>query len=145
MTSFLRLIALAMFSIFGLFACTTKAVQPTNYIIEQQENLKTEKNQARFVEPATKVVGQANNVIVREIRVQTIAGKMIVDYVFLNDRGRRDVINYRMRWLDPNGMVVSQYDPWETMALEGHEQSVLSVTAPTPVATDFRIEIKPNQ
>jgi uncharacterized protein YcfL len=70
---------------------------------------------------------------------------MLVDYVLFNDRGRRDVVNYRVRWLDPNGMTVSQYDPWEALALEGHEQSVLSVTAPTPAATDFRIELKTNQ
>jgi len=70
---------------------------------------------------------------------------MMVDYVLFNDRGRRDVVNYRVRWLDPNGMTISQYDPWETVALEGHDQSVLSVTAPTISATDFRIELKPNQ
>ena len=97
------------------------------------------------MEPTTKVVGKANDVTVREIRTQTVNGRMMVDYVLFNDRGRRDVVNYRVRWLDPNGMTISQYDPWETVSLEGHDQSVLSVTAPTIAATDFRIELKPNQ
>ena len=125
-------------------ACTTVEPPPTNSIIDKQENLKTEKNEARLVVPATKVTGTANNVIVKEIRTTTVNGKMIVDFTLLNDRGRRDVVNYRLRWLDPNGITVTQYDPWETIALEGHEQSVLSVTAPIPEATDFKLELKPN-
>lgn len=128
----------------SLAACASSGPPPTSQIIQHQENLKTEPSQARLVDPATKVVGKANSVVVREIRTQTVGDKMIVDFVLFNDRGRRDVFNYRLRWLDPNGMAVSQYDPWETAALEGHEQSVLSVTAPVPSAADFRIELKPN-
>jgi len=139
----LRLI-LAPLAFLVLAACAAKEPMPTSRIIEHQENLKTEPSQARLVEPASKVVGKANEVTVREIRTQTVNGRLIVDYALFNDRGRRDVINYRVRWLDPNGMTISQYDPWETVALEGHEQSVLSVTAPTAAATDFRIELKPN-
>lgn len=128
-----------------LAACASNPLPPTSQIIKHKENLKTEPNQARLVDPTTKVVGQANNVTAREIRTQTANGRMIVDFVLFNDRGRRDVVNFRLRWLDPNGITVSQYDPWETVALEGHEQSVLSVTAPTDAATDFRIELKTNQ
>jgi uncharacterized protein YcfL len=128
-----------------LAACAGKEPPPTSHLIEHQENLKTEANQARLVQPATKVVGKANEVAVREIRTQTVNGRLLVDYVLFNDRGRRDVVNYRVRWLDPNGMTISQYDPWESVALEGHEQAVLSVSAPTVAATDFRIELKTNQ
>lgn len=128
-----------------LSGCAGKEPPPTNYIVEHQENLKTEPNKARIVVPDTKVLGIANNVLVKEIRTQTINGRIIVDFTLKNDRGRRDVINYRVRWLDPNGMATGQYDPWETIALEGHEQSVLTVTSPSILATDFRIEIKPNQ
>ncbi|HJV64847.1 MAG TPA: YcfL family protein, partial [Geomonas sp.] len=126
-------------------ACATQAPLPTNRIIEQQVDLKTDPKKARLIDAATKVVGKANDVGVREIRTQTVNGRLVVDFILMNERGRRDVINYRLRWLDPNGMATGQYDPWETIALEGHEQSVLSVTAPTVAATDFRLELKPNQ
>jgi len=126
-----------------LSACSTPA-PPTNRIIEHQENLKTEPNRARLVDPSSKVVGKANAVVVQEIRTQTLNGRLAVDCTLSNERGRRDVVNYRMRWLDPNGLATGQYDPWETVSLEGHEQSVLSLTAPNPLATDFRFEIKPN-
>jgi uncharacterized protein YcfL len=128
-----------------LAACAGKEPLPTSQIITHQENLRTEANQARLVEPSAKVVGQANSIVIKEIRTRTLNNRMIVDYTIINDRGLRDVINYRVRWLDANGMMVSQYDPWETVALEGHEQSVLSVTAPTITSTDFRLELKPNQ
>ena len=61
---------------------------------------------------------------------------------FLNDRGRRDVVDYRVRWMDANGVQVAQYDPWVAASLEGKESSLLNFTAPRPEATDFRIEIK---
>lgn len=129
----------------GLAACAGKEPPPTSKIIDHQENLRTELNQARLVDPSMKVFGTVNKITVKEIRTRTLNNRMIIDFSLLNDRGLRDVINYRVRWLDPNGMMVTQYDPWETIALEGHEQSVLSVTAPTPTSSDFRIEIKPNQ
>lgn len=129
----------------ALTACAGKEPPPTSQIINHQENLRTEPNQARLVEPSVKVVGKVNSIVVKEIRTRTLNNRMIVDYILYNDRGLRDVINYRVRWLDSNGMMVSQYDPWETVALEGHEQSVLSVTAPTTTSNDFRIELKSNQ
>ena len=144
MLSHLRCLFLT--SVLVLAACAAQTPQPqTIRIIDHQENLKTEPMKALLVDVAPKVVGKANDVGVREIRTQTINGRLIVDFVLVNDRGRRDVVNYRLRWLDPNGMAVGQYDPWETVALEGHEQSVLTVTAPTQAATDFRLELKPNQ
>ena len=128
-----------------LAACAGKEPPPTSQLITHQENLKTEPTRARLVVPATKVVGKANDIRVREIRTQTVGSRLLVDFTLLNDRGRRDVINYRLRWLDANGMTIGQYDPWDTVAMEGHEQSVLSATAPSPAATDFRLEIRVNQ
>lgn len=137
-------LVLSVFSLSLIFGCASSP-PPTNKIIAKQENLKTEQSQARIVVPETKVVGKANNVIVKEIRTTTLGNRMLVDFVMKNDRGRRDVVNYRFRWLDANGIAVTQYDPWETIALEGQEESVLSVSSPVESAVDFRIELKSNQ
>lgn len=134
----------SIFSLSLIFGCVSSP-PPTNKIITKQENLKTEQSQARSVIPETKVVGKVNNVIVKEIRTTTLGNRMLVDFVMKNDRGRRDVVNYRFRWLDANGIAVTQYDPWETIALEGQEESVLSVSSPVESAVDFRIELKSNQ
>lgn len=135
---------LSIFFLSLIFGCVSSP-PPTNKIIAKQENLKTEQSQARSVIPETKVVGKVNNVIVKEIRTTTLGNRMLVDFVMKNDRGRRDVVNYRFRWLDANGIAVTQYDPWETIALEGQEESVLSVSSPVESAVDFRIELKSNQ
>lgn len=135
---------LSIFFLSLIFGCVPSP-PPTNKIIAKQENLKTEQSQARSVVPETKVVGKVNNVIVKEIRTTTLGNRMLVDFVMKNDRGRRDVVNYRFRWLDANGIAVTQYDPWETIALEGQEESVLSVSSPVESAVDFRIELKSNQ
>lgn len=135
---------LSIFFLSLIFGCVPSP-PPTNKIIAKQENLKTEQSQARIVIPETKVVGKVNNVIVKEIRTTTLGNRMLVDFVVKNDRGRRDVVNYRFRWLDANGVAVTQYDPWETIALEGQEESVLSVSSPVESAVDFRIELKSNQ
>lgn len=137
--------SLPVYLCLSLTACAGKGPPPTSTIIEHRENLRTEPDQARLVEPSAKTVGKVNKVVVKEIRTKTVNGRMIVDYVLYNDRGLREVINYRVRWLDATGITLSQYDPWETVALEGHEESVLSVTAPTTISTDFRIEFKSNQ
>jgi len=135
---------LSIFFLSLIFGCVPSP-PPTNKIIAKQENFKTEQSQARIVIPETKVVGKANNVIIKEIRTTTLGNRMLVDFVMKNDRGRRDVVNYRFRWLDANGIAVTQYDPWETIALEGQEESVLSVSSPVESAVDFRIELKSNQ
>lgn len=131
----------------SMYACClhSQGTPSASQVINEQENLKAVSDQAHIAEPFAKVVGKANDVIVQEIRVRTVNGRMSVDYVLYNNRGRRDVINYRVRWLNSNGMTVTQYDPWETVALEGHEQSVLTIVAPVESATDFRFEIRPNQ
>src|SRR5665647_1869009 len=100
---------LSIFFLSLIFGCVPSP-PPTNKIIAKQENFKTEQSQARIVIPETKVVGKANNVIIKEIRTTTLGNRMLVDFVMKNDRGRRDVVNYRFRWLDANGIAVTQYD-----------------------------------
>lgn len=136
---------LSFLTLILITACASKELPTTSQIIIHQENLKAGPTRARLVDPVAKVVGKANDILVREIRTRTIESRLLVDFTLFNDRGRRDVINYRLRWLAANGMTIGQYDPWETVAIEGHEQSVLSSTAPSPAATDFRLEIRIGQ
>lgn len=131
----------------GLVACSASAPKkeeppPTSQIIEHQENLKTEPEKARIVDVDSKVANTVNSIVVNEIRTKTINNRLVVNFELLNDRGRRDVIRYRMKWLDANGLMVAQYDPWETVALEGKQGLTVTLSSPTPLATDFRIEMQ---
>jgi len=67
-----------------------------------------------------------------------------VDALVLNDRGQRDIFKYRVRWIDKVGFVAGSYDTWQVMALEGHQQAVLTFRAPLNSIIDYRIEIMPN-
>ena len=81
------------------------------------------RNPGNLSETSAKIVGSANSVVVKGIRALTINGSLRVDALFLNDRGRRDIVHYRLRWLDKKGMMFGQYGPWEVIALEGQQQS----------------------
>lgn len=141
-----RLVFVPLCASFVLLAngCASNEAKPTNVILESRENLKTEKDQVRLVDPQAKVAGTVNQIQVKDIRTTTVNDKMQITAVLKNNRGRRDVINLRMRWLDSAGMLAAQYDPWETIAIEGMEEKMVTLNAPTPRVQDFRIEMQAN-
>lgn len=116
---------------------------PETRIIDEPVTLKTEPRQAREIDPVSRVLGNANAFEVKSIRTTTTVDALNVQVELLNNRGRRDVLYYRLRWLDETGMQVGQYDTWSTESFEGFQKSVLSFRAPDPRITDFRFEIKP--
>ena len=120
-------------------------VKPTNVIVDDRENLKTKPNQVRNVDPSAKVVSLVDQIQIQDIRTSTLNGRMQITIVLKNNRGRRDVINMRMRWLDSAGVLAAQYDPWQTIALEGFEEKAITLNSPTPRAEDFRIEMQTNE
>lgn len=116
---------------------------PETRVVDEVVSLKTEVRQAREIEPSSRVLGSANALEVKAIRTTTTADALNVQVEVLNNRGRRDILYYRLRWLDETGMQVGQYDTWLTESFEGFQKSVLSFRAPDPRVTDFRFEIKP--
>ncbi len=70
-------------------ACSSapKATQ----VVSPEQNLKTEPNKAlQIVNPATKVVGTANNIQVQDIRTSSVDNQLFVQVEVKNSRGRRD-------------------------------------------------------
>ena len=137
----------------GLMGCASvqKSVE-TPPVVEREEIVsemsleeyfRLEAEKGGGIDPATKIVGKVNRVTFKGIRSVKIKEYLRVDALVLNDRGRRDIFNYRVRWTDKDGFVVGGYDAWETLALEGHQQSVLTLRAPLKTVTDYRIEILP--
>lgn len=124
--------------------CASNEAKPSSQILETRENLKTEKDQVRVVDPQAKVASRVNKIEVVDIRTTTVDDRMRITVLLKNNRGRRDVINVRMRWLDSAGLVAAQYDAWETIALEGMEEKAVTLNAPTARAEDFRIEMQAN-
>ena len=111
--------------------------------ISLEEYFRVEAEKGGGIDPATKIVGKVNRITFKGIRSVMVKEYLRVDVLVLNDRGRRDIFNYRVRWLDKDGFVVGTYDKWETMALEGHQQAVITVRAPLKTINDYRLEILP--
>lgn len=112
-------------------------------VISEPVSIKTEVREAREIDPASRVIGQANAFEIKAMRSTTVQDALNVQIEVLNNRGRRDILYYRMRWLDETGMQVGQYDVWTTEGFEGFQRSVLTFRAPASRITDFRFEIKP--
>lgn len=124
--------------------CSQHRPEPPTIIVPANTTLKTQPTEVRIIKPSGYVLGQANAVEVRELRAITRGDRLEVQATLFNNRGRRDIVLYRMRWLDRAGVRVGQYSPWDSETLEGFQSSVLTFRAPSALMTDFRIEIRPH-
>ncbi len=118
-------------------------IEATTVVVPADASLKTEVDEVRIIQPESYVLGKANSVEVKEMRSITHVDQLEVQATLLNNRGRRDIVYYRMRWLDKAGVQIGQYAPWESVTLEGFQSSVLVLRAPSPLINDFRLEIRP--
>ena len=126
-----------------LLSACSQTPPADNNIVTEYVNLKTEPQQARDIDPTSRVIGESHAFHVTKMRSTTNNNVLKVQVDVLNDRGRGDILYYRMRWMDLTGMMQGQYAPWETERFEGGQSSVLSFQAPADQVTDFRLEFKP--
>lgn len=126
----------------ALAGCMAPPHSRTSVPITDREDLRSGADEARWVmEPADKVVGSVNRVRVTDLRTLTQDGRLRVMVTLRNERGRRDVIRLRGRWLDASGVLAAPLGEWHTLALEGGQEQVLMLPAPVGQAADFRIEL----
>ncbi len=97
-----------------------------------------------FAVPASKLSSTADSIVVRGARTALTKGVMRVDFKIFNERGRRNVINYRMRWLDKDGLMAAPYEAWSTIALEGQQETVITAVCPNNKAVDYILEVRTN-
>jgi uncharacterized protein YcfL len=133
MKTILRLLLISSIALLSLSACQTTAPDR----ISTLEDF--------FTPPADKVVSTADSIVVRGIRSHYVRGDHLrADFKLYNNRGRRNVVNYRVQWLDRDGMVAGPYGPWSTTALEGQQEAIVSATSPSPRAVDYKLELQNN-
>lgn len=111
-------------------------------VIPATTTLKVKPDEVRIIQPKNFVIGSANAIEVQELRAITSNDLLSVQANFLNNRGRRDIFYYRIRWLDKAGVQIGQYEPWQSETIEGFQSSLLTFRAPIPEINDFRIEIR---
>ncbi|MCC2636603.1 MAG: hypothetical protein K0Q68_322 [Moraxellaceae bacterium] len=139
----MRLIRLPLLagSLLLLSACQSRPA-PEFLIQEPAVDLHTQPGQVAVIQPASRVVGSANAIQVIGLKTITDGSRLLVEATLRNDRGRRDIVYYRLRWLDSAGVMLGQYEPWATESLDGLQQAVITATSPYPHAVDFRLEIR---
>ncbi|MDR3352359.1 MAG: YcfL family protein [Zoogloeaceae bacterium] len=69
-------------------------------------------------------------------------GLLRVQVSIFNENSANEQLYYRFRWLDEDGFTVWEEEPWKPEIVYGRQSKVLSVTAPTLKAQDFRIEVQ---
>ncbi|NWD69423.1 YcfL family protein [Pseudomonas gingeri] len=93
---------------------------------------------------ASKIVamGPMENIEVGAIRVARENGFLTVKVQLSNTRTKNNMMYYRFSWLGNDGFPVSDDEVWKTLNLYGAQSTFLQAIAPTPKATDFRLEVK---
>jgi uncharacterized protein YcfL len=128
------LLCAAASALLALTACQTTPVQPEQVMTLEE-----------FFAPSSgKVQSTADNILVKGVRTKFVKGHLKADFKLFNDRGRRNVVNYRVQWLDKDGMMSSPYDAWLTTALEGQQELVITVKSPNAHAVDYRLVLQNN-
>lgn len=93
---------------------------------------------------ASKVVpmGDMKNIEVGAMRVARENGFMTVNVQVNNTSSYNKQMYYRFAWLGNDGFPVADAESWKSVTLHGSQTSYLPAIAPTPKATDFRLEVK---
>lgn len=120
-------------------SCSTAQTAPEQALPEQTVTLSE-----FFAIPTSKLSSTADSIVIRGVRTAITKGVMRVDFKIFNERGRRNVINYRMRWLDKDGLMAAPYEAWTTIALEGQQEAVITTACPNDKAVDYILEVRTN-
>jgi uncharacterized protein YcfL len=91
---------------------------------------------------ATKVefAGTSDAIKVNKIMVKQGA-LMQVQAEMYNDLRKPMTVYYRTRWLDEGGFQVWEDEAWKPMVFQAFTTQRIQMTAPTPKARDFKIQL----
>jgi uncharacterized protein YcfL len=85
--------------------------------------------------------GSTGSIKLTDLRAVLRNGLLTVQATFENDSSRTTPINYRFKWLDDSKMKVTDDANWNPMNLFAGQTLDIVGVAPTPMATDFIIEL----
>lgn len=85
--------------------------------------------------------GSTGSIKLTDLRAVVRNGLLTVQATLENDSSRTTPINYRFKWLDDSKMKVTDDLNWNPVNLFGGQTIDIVGVAPTPMATDFVIEL----
>lgn len=84
--------------------------------------------------------GSSDAIKVNKIMVKQGA-LMQVQAEMYNDLSKPMTVYYRTRWLDEGGFQVWEDEAWKPMVFQAFTTQRIQITAPTPKARDFKIQL----
>lgn len=85
--------------------------------------------------------GDANELLVPEIRIVRRNDVMVVQADLHNSTVSNRTVFYRFRWLDNNGNQVGDGESWKQVTVLGHQIQTVKSVALHSSAVDFRLEM----
>lgn len=89
-------------------------------------------------------LGNIRRFKVIDLRAREQNGLLQVQATLHNGRKSQDIV-YRARWFDKDGFSVWDDEAWKPLSLYDHQKTSLLFVAPTPKATDFRLQFQSEQ
>ena len=98
--------------------------------------------QAQTMDSKLRRMGQTKGLNLEDLRAVRRNNLLTVQATLVQKAKRDTNINYRFKWLDDSGMKVTDDEVWNPKVIYAGQTFELTGIAPTPMATDFVIEIE---
>jgi uncharacterized protein YcfL len=69
-------------------------------------------------------------------------GLLNIQAEITNTSSSNERMFYRFKWLDSSGFSAWDEEPWKPVVIYGKQKHLITVVAPTPQATDFRLVLQ---
>lgn len=86
-------------------------------------------------------LGSSGEIKVESIRLAKRNALLTVAADVLNTSNHGQTLYYRFKWLDEGGFTVGGEEGWKPVSFYGQQRQSLQSVAPSPAASDFRIEL----
>lgn len=96
--------------------------------------------QAQTIASRVESLGEARYVKVTGLMAKERNGFLVLQFELNNGDSSAQKIYWRVKWLDDDGFQVWDDEAWKPMTVHGNARQNVVATAPTPKATDFRIQ-----
>ena len=117
-------VLLLSFSVFALFAGSV-----TNALADNAPSIASKLEQQ----------GRIDNLKVTDLRASKHDNLLKIQAEVTNTSTSNQQLYYRFKWLDNDGFVVWDEEPWKPVMIYGQQKQIISVGSPTFKATDFRL------
>ena len=88
------------------------------------------------------LLGWIDNLKVTDLRAAKKDNLWRIQVEVTNFSSSSQQINYRFKWLDANGFMVWDDEPWKPLTIYGNQKQMINVSSPTFKATDVRIMLQ---